>query len=261
MRALKWLFASLSDPNARLAVQDMLPAAVAMVAWGSVTGVAMVQSGLTPLQAVGMTFMVYAGSAQLTSLPLFAASAPFPIIWASALIVNLRFVIYAVAAKPFFRHLPFGRRIVYGFGMVDVLAAQLLRRFDPARADSPALLHDAQADQRAPLAYFEAASLMMWVVWQASSLAGIFLAQWIPSAWGLEFVATLALIALLMPMVTDRAALVCVGVAGIVAALGASLPLNLGLLMAVLAGVAAAMLLDSRPTQKTLAEQGQADGR
>ncbi len=69
MYALKRLLAGLSDPNARTAVQDMLPAAVAMVAWGSVTGVAMVQSGLTPLQAVGMTFMVYAGSAQLTSLP------------------------------------------------------------------------------------------------------------------------------------------------------------------------------------------------
>lgn len=260
MYALKRLLAGLSDPNARTAVHDMLPAALAMVAWGAVTGVAMVQSGLTPLQAVGMTFMVYAGSAQLTSLPLFAASAPFPIVWASALIVNLRFVIYAVAAKPFFRHLPIGRRIIYGFGMVDVLAAQLLRRFDPARAEAPTLLQDAQADRRAPLAYFEAASLMMWVVWQTSSLAGIFLAQWIPAAWGLEFVATLALIALLMPMVTDRAAMVCIVVAGITAALGASLPLNLGLLIAVVAGVAAAMLLDGRPTQPALVKEDHADG-
>ena len=260
MQALKRLFTSLSDPNARMAVQDMLPAAVAMVAWGAVTGVAMVQSGLTPLQAVGMTFMVYAGSAQLTSLPLFAASAPFPIIWASALIVNLRFVIYAVAAKPFFRHLPLGRRIIYGFGMVDVLAAQLLRRFDPARAESPALLHDIQADQQAPVRYFEAASLMMWAVWQTSSLAGIFLAQWIPSAWGLEFVATLALIALLMPMITDRAALICVGVAGGVAALCVSLPLNLGLLLAVLAGVAAAMVFDGTPKERVLTNEGTADG-
>ncbi len=260
MYAFKRLLAGLSDPNARTAVQDMLPAAVAMVAWGSVTGVAMVQSGLTPLQAVGMTFMVYAGSAQLTSLPLFAASAPFPIVWASALIVNLRFVIYAVAAKPFFRHLPIGRRLVHGFGMVDVLAAQLLRRFDPARAEAPSLLQDAKADQQAPLAYFRAASLMMWVVWQASSLAGIFLAQWIPAAWGLEFVATLALIALLMPMVTDRSALVCIVVAGITAALGASLPLNLGLLIAVMAGVGAAMLLDDKPKQDPLTKKEHLDG-
>lgn len=225
----------------------MLPAAVAMVAWGMVTGVAMVQSGLSPAQAVGMTFLVYAGSAQLTSLPLFAAGAPFPIIWASALIVNLRFVIYAVAAKPFFRGLPASRLLVYGFGMVDVLAAQLLRRFDPAAAQPASLLHDDRraGDARAPMTYFKAASLMMWVVWQASSLAGIFLAQWIPAAWGLEFVATLALIALLLPMMMDRSAIICVATAGVTAALCASLPLNLGLLIAVIVGVTAAMAADA----------------
>ncbi|NBO82082.1 MAG: branched-chain amino acid ABC transporter permease, partial [Betaproteobacteria bacterium] len=68
----------LSDPSAAMGVRDMVPAMVAMVAWGIVTGVAMVQSGLSTGQALGMTLMVYAGSAQLTSLPLFAAAAPLP---------------------------------------------------------------------------------------------------------------------------------------------------------------------------------------
>ena len=70
------------------------------------------------------------------------------------------------------------------------------------------------------------------------------MAQWIPTAWGLEFVATLALLAMLLPMVTDRAAIACVGVAGIVAALTVRLPLNLGLLLAVMSGVATAMIVD-----------------
>jgi predicted branched-subunit amino acid permease len=86
----------------------MLPASVAMASWGLVTGIAMVQSGLSTAQALGMSLMVYAGSAQLASLPLFAAGAPWAIVWASALIVNLRFVIYSVALKPFFRSFSFG---------------------------------------------------------------------------------------------------------------------------------------------------------
>jgi predicted branched-subunit amino acid permease len=85
---------------------------------------------------------------------------------------------------------------------------------------------------------------MIWLVWQSASIAGIFLAQWIPAAWGLEFVAILALIAMLLPMVLDRAALACITVAGGVAAFTVSLPLNLGLLLAVIAGVAAAMTMD-----------------
>ena len=125
----------LSDPSAAMGVRDMVPAMVAMVAWGIVTGVAMVQSGLSTGQALGMTLMVYAGSAQLTSLPLFAAAAPLPIIWASALIVNLRFVLYGVAVKPFFQGFSWPRRLLFGFGNVDVLSVRVLRVFYRARFD------------------------------------------------------------------------------------------------------------------------------
>jgi predicted branched-subunit amino acid permease len=244
---------SLSHSAAELSAQqasalgrkDMLPASVAMASWGLVTGIAMVQSGLSTAQALGMSLMVYAGSAQLASLPLFAAGAPWAIIWASALIVNLRFVIYSVALKPFFRSFSFSRKLLFGVGTTDVLAADFLRRFDSSRLGAPALLKEDRSDPlEAPIAYFRASAVMIWLVWQSASVAGIFLAQWIPAAWGLEFVAILALIAMLLPMVVDRAALACITVAGCVAALTVSLPLNLGLLLAVIAGVAAAMAMD-----------------
>lgn len=240
-RFLRWL----TDPAVVLGFRDMMPASVAMAAWGMVTGVAMVQSGLSTWQALGMTLMVYAGSAQLTSLPLFAAAAPLPIIWASALIVNLRFVLYGVAVRPFFRNFSWPRRLLYGFGNVDVLTADFMRRFDPALLHQPSLLADDQRqfEQRA-IAYFEGAALTIWFFWTMSSIAGILLAQWIPASWGLEYVGTLALIALLLPLIADRAALICVLVAGVVAALCVSLPLKLGVLVAMLAAVAAAMLVD-----------------
>ena len=45
-------------------------------AWGLVTGIAMVKGGLSVPLAVLMSLTVYAGSAQLASLPLMAAAAP-----------------------------------------------------------------------------------------------------------------------------------------------------------------------------------------
>jgi predicted branched-subunit amino acid permease len=223
----------------------MAPALPAIGIWGVVTGVAMIQSGLTTMQALGMTFIVYAGSAQLVSLPLFAAAVPLPIIWASAMIVNLRFMIYALGIRPFLRSLSRTRRLVYGVGTMDYLAAAFLRRFDHPPVEQPLLLKDDREAGRQPhLAYFKGAAITGWCVWQTGSIAGILLAQWIPPAWGLEFVATLALLALLLPLVNDRPGLVCVAVASIVSILLAHLPLNLGLLAAVLAAVAAAMLVE-----------------
>ena len=48
--------------------RDLIPVGPGTFAWGLVTGVAMVKSGLTLAQAVGMTVLVFAGSAQLSSL-------------------------------------------------------------------------------------------------------------------------------------------------------------------------------------------------
>jgi predicted branched-subunit amino acid permease len=237
----------LGDPSISLAIKDMLLASVAMGTWGLVTGIAMVQSGLSIWQAMGMSLMVYAGSAQLASLPLIAAGAPILIIVASALIVNLRFVIYSVAMKPWFKGFSLGKKSIFGVGVTDVLAADFLRLFGEHGAPTKAMREHQQGVQ--PLVYFQWAALLIWGVWQAASLAGILLAHLIPSGWGLEFVATLALLAMLLPMISDRPSLVCVVVAGVVSVLLVDLPLNLGLLVSVLCGVAAAMMLDKPPRQ------------
>src|SRR6476620_3879090 len=77
----------------REAVRASAPAMPGIFAWGVVAGMAMMQSGLTLWQALGMTFIVFAGSAQLAALPLMAANAPAVLVFATALVVNLRFVI------------------------------------------------------------------------------------------------------------------------------------------------------------------------
>jgi predicted branched-subunit amino acid permease len=86
------------------------PALVATFTWGLVTGVAMVKSGLTENAAIAMTLLVYAGSAQLTSLPLIASGAPLWLIFAAGCIVNLRFLIFSAALQPYFRNLPSFKR-------------------------------------------------------------------------------------------------------------------------------------------------------
>src|SRR5437879_12126576 len=49
---------------------------VGIVPWGVVAGVAMVSAGLTQAQAVAMSVLVFAGTAQLAVLPLLIAKAP-----------------------------------------------------------------------------------------------------------------------------------------------------------------------------------------
>jgi predicted branched-subunit amino acid permease len=68
---------------------------IGMAPWGIVTGVAMVSAGLSRSEAVGMSLLVFAGSAQLAVLPLLIAKAPLWVMYATALVVNLRYIIYS----------------------------------------------------------------------------------------------------------------------------------------------------------------------
>src|SRR5205823_1443479 len=77
---------------------------VGIVPWGIVAGVAMVSAGLTQPQAVAMSVLVFAGTAQLAVLPLLIAKAPLWVMIATALGVNLRYVIYRAVLAPHFEH-------------------------------------------------------------------------------------------------------------------------------------------------------------
>ncbi len=46
----------------RVGVREMLSIAPGMAAWGLMTGVAMVKSGMSVFEAVAMTLLVFAGS-------------------------------------------------------------------------------------------------------------------------------------------------------------------------------------------------------
>jgi predicted branched-subunit amino acid permease len=208
---------------------------IAVGIWGVVTGMAMVKAGLTPWQAVGMSLLVYAGSAQLAALPLIASGAAIPVIWISALVVNLRFFIYSLGMRPWFRQMPPARRALYGTVSTDAQVVALTRRF-PHGSDSA-------ARRRLFLQYFRVSATMAWVCWQAASMVGIFLGGFLPQDAGLGFLAPLALLTLLLPMLQGRPAWGCVATATVVSVALKPLPLNLGLLAAVVAGVAVALWL------------------
>jgi predicted branched-subunit amino acid permease len=210
-----------------------LPTLFGIAAWGMVVGIAMVKTGLTVLQATGMTLLVYAGSAQLAALPLIMAHAPIWVVFATGLVVNLRFVIFSALLGPHFAHLPWKQRLVYGYISGDLTVALFLQRF-PTAAAIPG-----------KLSYLQGLMFPNWLSWQTGSLIGIFLGSTIPTAWGLGFAGTLAILCITVPLVINSAVLCGVVVAAAVSVAASSLPYKLGLLAAVLAGMLAAMTTES----------------
>jgi predicted branched-subunit amino acid permease len=224
-----------------------LPAAPGIVAWGLVTGVAMVKSGLAVHWALLISLLVYAGSAQLATLPLIAAGQQFWIVGLAAFVTNLRFVIYSASLRRWFEAFSLRRRAVLGYFTGDFTFAMFMER---ARREGDFPHRDA---------WFLGACGFNWLVWQVTSIVGILAATAIPSEWGLQFAGTLALLALAIPLCLEWPGLAGAAVAAPIAVIARGLPFGLGLFAGIVAGICAAVAVDALLARRKATAQHEGD--
>lgn len=231
------LFSAFAHPQFRLGFKAISTVSPGIAAWALVTGVAMIKSGLSVPLALCMTFTVFAGSAQLAALPLIAANAPMWVIWATAFCVNLRFVIFSAHLRPFVLHLSLNRRLLLGYLTTDWAYVLFTQRYKEPQQN------------QGQMAYFLGATSANWLAWQVPSVVGIFLADIIPTQWGLAFAGVLALLGLLCNLLSDRATWVAAVVAGGAAVAAFALPLRLNIVVAIVAAVCAGLMMEQAMAQ------------
>ena len=218
-----------------------LPVSVGLIPWALVVGMAMTSAGFTPLQAMGMNIIVFAGTAQLGTLPLIADNAPLWLILATGLALNLRFLIFSAAIAQGFRGHANGPRWLSGHLLTDGVFATCVAKMMEVE------------DKEWRLGYYLAPSVWSWLLWQTFALIGVLAAGSIPKTWSLEFMATIALMVLLIPMAKMRPMLVAAATGGLTAVVLNGLPLRLGLFAGIFAGIAAGLAADHWHTKDKVA--------
>ncbi|MFT3779026.1 MAG: AzlC family ABC transporter permease [Ottowia sp.] len=209
-----------------------------MTAWAFMTGVAMIKSGMSITEAVAMSLLVFAGSAQLAAIPLIAAGAPMWVVFATAFCVNLRFVVFSLHLRQYFMFLPRARRLWLGYFTGDVTYVLYTRRFpEPPATDQ---------QRHAQMAYLWGGNCVNWVFWQTFSMLGIFLGNALPARWGLEFAGTLALLAVACSLATSRLRALAAVIAAAAAVALVALPYRLNIVAAIAVAVVVCLFIESR---------------
>jgi 4-azaleucine resistance transporter AzlC len=215
-------------------VRDVSPMLLGIIPFGAISGAAAVGAGIPAEVALGMSVVVFAGAAQLAAVQLIAGGASAVVVLLTTTIINLRFVMYSASLAPQLERLSMRWKAPLAYLLTDQsYAVAVTRPEDDAGPKGKGL-------------YLLGASLALWVVWQASTVLGILLGAYVPEGSSLEFVIPLTFLALLFPAITDRATGAAAGSAAVVAVLAGGLPLNLGLIVAAVAGVAVGLLLQKR---------------
>lgn len=217
---------------ARRGVLDALPLVAGYLPFALVLGATIAAGDVPDLAGWASSGLMFAGAAQLATIELLDAGAASAIIVATALVINLRHVMYSGALAPYFRSSPVAWRVTAPHLLADPVYSLAAVRF-------PEL-----PDERSRRVYYAALGLSLFCAWQVMTGFGVLLGGQLPSGPGLELAVPLIFLALLVPTVKDRPTLAAAVVGGGVTVAAQGLPLHLGLIVGALAGVVAGLLSD-----------------
>lgn len=210
----------------RAGVKALLPMLIGVVPFGMIYGVLALANGLHPATALAMSIILFAGSAQFLFCQLVGAGVPPPIIVAEIGLLNLRHALYSATLGPHTTHLPKRWKWALAYLLTDEAFAAISRY--PRDDDTHPHRHW----------FYLGAGLALWCGWQLSTAAGVLLGARLPTDWPLDFALPLTFIAIVVPLIRNRALLATALAAGGIALLAAGLPFKLGLLLAALTGMA-----------------------
>ncbi len=212
--------------------KDVFPLAAGVASLMTVWGAVALSAGIPAWMAQLMTLMVFAGS-QFIMVQLIAVGTPAGMIIAASSLLNPRHLLYSASMAPFLKELPPTWKGVLAYLLTDETFAVSNRHYQ--QHGKGKYIHW----------YVLGARLAVWAAAQLSTAAGLFLAARLPSGWSLDFLPTLALIALLVPALKERAYGVSALTAGVAAVALAVVPLKLGLLAATAVGIASGFIASS----------------
>jgi predicted branched-subunit amino acid permease len=207
--------------------------------FGLVVGMAADAKGLSLLETLLMSALVFAGTSQLVALQLWSDPAPILAATLACLVINLRLAPMGAALAPALDRLS-GLRL---WGTLAVLVD-----------NSFALMVGEIRSGRRDAAFLLGASLAMWAVWMATTLLGhaFGAALRLPPDHPIFFASVAALMSILVPLWRGRADLVPWCVAGALAL--ATQAVGLGppwpVLAGALGGAAAGAALDRHREQR-----------
>jgi len=174
-----------------------------IVPFGLVAGAAGVDAGLTPLQTVGLSVVVFAGASQLAAIDLLGRNAELLVVVLTGVVINLRMLMYSASIAPHFRPLRSWWKSLCAYVLTDQAYALSIARYA-----------DEELDPRERRNYYLTVAVSLWVVWQVCTVLGIVVGARVPDSWGLEFAVPLVFLSLLVPAVASPPAVVAAAVVG-----------------------------------------------
>jgi branched chain amino acid efflux pump len=213
------------EQSRRRLVVDAVGIALSALAFGFVYGLAAQRAGLSPIEAVAMSVIVFGGAAQFAAIGYITGGVAWPVIVVLTALLNARHLLYSAALAPWLRDVPAPRRAVMAHLLTDEAFALSIAHFTRL----------GRTDERG---YWIAAVGATFIPWNLATIAGVLIGSEIPSPerFGLDIVFPAAMVGLAAGLIAGRREIAA-------AIAGAVLGVGIGLLVSPALGIVAGGVL------------------
>lgn len=207
--------------------RDITPMAIGVIPLAMTIGVVLSTSRLSSAQAIASGPTILAGTSQLATLRLLADDVAPPMIVFSALMVNLRILLYGAAFAPWFEQERVRSKMLLAIPIIDQVYFTSIPRFE--RGD---------LDARGRRAYHLGAGAWLYGTWWLVQLSAYSVGpRLIAAADAVAVLAPLALVGLVAKSTTDRSAAIAAAAAVTCVWAGHGVPFNASLVLATIVGI------------------------
>ena len=215
----------------------MVPWLAGVVPFGLVIGLSAARADVPTLAGWLTGPLIYSGSAQVATIGMLDAGAAPVVVVTAALIINIRLIFYSATMARHWRGTPWWWRLVAAYLLIDPSFAVGLDGYRRL------------ADRGRAHAHYFGGAVLLWVSWLAAIGAGATAGAGLPAWLHLEFVMPLFLVGETVPKLANQAQRRAIFAAATVALLAFSAPLQLGIALAIAAGITAGAT--TRPDGRT----------
>ena len=213
-------------------VLAQIPVQLGVVPFGLVFGVLGIAIGLTVLQTILMSSIIFGGASQVVFAQLWSIGASPIVTGGSVAIINSRHIIYSANISKYISVLSLRWRLALGYLLTDEAFAISFQEFE----------------NRNRFAHYHllGGGLTLWVFWQISTVTGVFLGANIPTYLNLEFAIPLTFIAIILPKLKSTAQISTAVTASVIAIFGQEIPYGLWIIVASISGMFIGGLINQR---------------
>lgn len=198
-----------SEPEFWKGVISSGPILLGVIPFGITCGIMGLTAGLTSLETILMSLLVFAGASQFIAITMLGAGITgWSMIVFTTLLVNLRHMLMGASLAQYMMRLPLSRQALLSFLLTDEAYAVTISRIDQSGYSA---------------AFQLGTSLSLYITWALSTITGVLVGSYIPDplAWGLDFAMPATFLVLLLPRLTDKISIVVCITAGLIAITGA----------------------------------------